>query len=68
MPARYFSKTFAINGDTTNQVLIAFIDTNPLIPEFYKNNDYGSNVVSQDSTAQKKWLEKTLANKSPNIK
>lgn len=68
MPARYFSKTFAINGDTTNQVLIAFIDTNPLIPDFYKNKDYGPNVVSQDSTAQKKWLEKTLANKSPNIK
>lgn len=68
MPARYFSKTFAINGDTTNQVLIAFIDTNPLIPDFYKNKDYGPNVVAQDSTAQKKWLEKTLANKSPNIK
>jgi tartrate-resistant acid phosphatase type 5 len=68
MPARYFSKTFAIDGDTTNQVLIAFIDTNPLIPEFYTNKDYGPNVVGQDSTAQKKWLEKTLANKSPNIK
>ncbi|PWK28915.1 calcineurin-like phosphoesterase family protein [Arcicella aurantiaca] len=68
MPARYFSKTFAIDGDTTNQVLIAFIDTNPLIPEFYTNKDYGPNVVTQDSTAQKKWLEKTLANKSPNIK
>jgi predicted MPP superfamily phosphohydrolase len=68
MPARYFSETFAINGDTTNQVLIAFIDTNPLIPDFYKNKTYGPNVVSQDSTAQKIWLEKTLANKSPNIK
>lgn len=68
MPARYFSKIFAIDGDTTNQVLIAFIDTNPLIPEFYANKDYGPNVISQDSTAQKKWLEKTLSNKSPNIK
>ena len=27
----------SINGDLNNQVLIAFIDTNPLIPEFYKN-------------------------------
>lgn len=68
MPSRYFSETFPINGDTTNQVLIAFIDTNPLIPEFYKNKVYGPNVVSQDSSAQKKWLEKTLSNKSPNIK
>jgi hypothetical protein len=68
MPARYFSKTFAIDGDTTNQVLIAFIDTNPLIPEFYSNKDYGPNVATQDSTAQKKWLEKTLSNKSTNIK
>ncbi|MDZ7898461.1 MAG: tartrate-resistant acid phosphatase type 5 family protein [Arcicella sp.] len=68
MPARYFSETFAIAGDTTNQVLIAFVDTNPLIPEFYKNKIYGPNVANQDSTAQKRWLEKTLSNKSPNIK
>lgn len=68
MPTRYFSETFAINGDTTNQVLVAFVDTNPLIPEFYKNKIYGPNVATQDSTAQKAWLEKTLSNPSPNIK
>jgi hypothetical protein len=68
MPARYYAKTFSINGDTTQQVLIAFIDTNPLIPDFYKNKDYGPNVVSQDSTAQKRWLENVLSNNSPNIK
>lgn len=68
MPARYYSKTFSINGDTTQQVLLLFIDTNPLIPEFYKNAEYGPNVKGQDSTKQKRWMEKLLSNKSPNIK
>lgn len=68
MPSRYYAKRFSINGDTTQQVLIAFIDTNPLIPDFYKNNTYGPNVKSQDSTKQKKWLAKLLSDKSPNIK
>ncbi|MDR6560100.1 MULTISPECIES: tartrate-resistant acid phosphatase type 5 family protein [unclassified Arcicella] len=67
MPARYYSKTFSINGDANQQVLIAFIDTNPLIPEFYKG-EYSNAVVSQDSTAQKVWLDKTLSNNSPSIK
>jgi predicted phosphodiesterase len=68
MPARYYSKKFSIGGDTTKQILIAFIDTNPFIPEFYSNADYGPNVKTQDSTKQKKWLEKVLSDKSPNIK
>jgi len=68
MPARYFSKKFPINGDLNSQVLIAFIDTNPLIPEFYKNAEYGPNVKGQDTTAQKRWLAKTLEDKDPSIK
>lgn len=68
MPSRYYSKKFPINGDTTQQVLIAFIDTNPLIAEFYRNAEYGPNVRSQDSTKQKNWLKKTLSDSSPNIK
>lgn len=68
MPARYFAKKFAINGDPENQVLLAFIDTNPLIPEFYKNAEYGTNVKNQDTTAQKNWLIQTLADKDPSIK
>ncbi|WP_207421120.1 purple acid phosphatase family protein [Desertivirga brevis] len=67
MPARYYSKKVPINGDTTKQVLFVFIDTNPLIPEFYKNSEYGPNVRSQDSTAQKQWMERVLSDKSPNI-
>lgn len=68
MPARYYSKTFDINGDPNQQVLIAFIDTNPLIPEFYKNDVYGKNVISQDTTAQKKWLIKTLTDAPKSVK
>lgn len=68
MPARYYSKTFDINGDPNQQVLIAFIDTNPLIPEFYKNEVYGKNVISQDTTAQKKWLVKTLTDAPKSVK
>ncbi len=68
MPARYYTKTIAINGDTTQQVLLVFIDTNPLIPEFYRNAEYGPNVKGQDTSKQKRWMEKLLSTKSPNIK
>ncbi|RYD69101.1 MAG: acid phosphatase, partial [Sphingobacteriales bacterium] len=68
MPARYYSKTFNINNDPTQQVLMLFIDTNPLIPEFYKNAEYGPNVKGQDTTAQKKWLAKTLSEADSSIK
>jgi len=68
MPARYYSKKFPINGDQSQQILIVFIDTNPLIPEFYNNSEYGPNVKGQDTTAQKKWLNKVLSDPSPDIK
>lgn len=68
MPARYYSKVFSINGDTTQQVLLVFIDTNPLIPEFYKNAEYGPHVKGQDTAKQKRWMEKLLSTTSPNIK
>ncbi|WP_269236135.1 purple acid phosphatase family protein [Flavobacterium flavigenum] len=68
MPARYYSKTFNINGDANQQVLIAFIDTNALIPEFYKNEQYSKNLTSKDSTAQKKWLIKTLTDVPKTVK
>ncbi|MBT2561671.1 metallophosphoesterase [Pedobacter sp. ISL-68] len=68
MPARYYAKKFPINGDLNNQVLIAFIDTNPLIPEFYKNSEYGPNVKGQDTTQQKRWLAKVLSDEDPSIR
>jgi tartrate-resistant acid phosphatase type 5 len=68
MPARYYAKKFFINNDSTKQLLIAFIDTNPLIPEFYSHRDYGPNVKGQDTTKQKEWLQKVLSDTSSNIK
>ncbi len=68
MPARYYSKTFSISGDTTQQVLMLFIDTNPLIPEFYNNPEYGPNVRGQDTLGQKQWMETLLGHASPNVK
>ncbi|WP_430898507.1 MULTISPECIES: metallophosphoesterase [unclassified Paraflavitalea] len=68
MESRYYSKLFPINDDTTQQVLMVFIDTNPLIAEFYKNKEYGPNVRTQDSTAQLKWIKKQLSISNTNIK
>jgi tartrate-resistant acid phosphatase type 5 len=68
MPARYYAKTFSINLDTTQQVLIAFIDTNPFIKEFYQNPEYGPNVRTQDTLAQKQWLDSLFSNASPSVK
>ena len=68
MPARYYSKLISIPGDTASKILILFIDTNPLIPEFYSNKEYGPNAKKADSTKQKKWIAKELSNTSPDIK
>lgn len=58
MPARYYSKLIAIPDDTASKILFIFIDTNPLIPEFYSNADYGPNVKKADSIKQKNGLQK----------
>ncbi len=46
--------------------LFVFIDTTPLIKGYYKGD--GHKVHDQDSTAQVKWVEQTLAKASPNVK
>lgn len=68
MPARYYSKLIPIPGDTASKVLFLFIDTNPLIPEFYVNAEYGPHVKTQDSSKQKKWIAKELSTTDPKIK
>ncbi len=67
MPARYYSKTFYINGDTTLGMLFVFLDTTPFLTEYY-NNGEKTHVQGQDTTGQREWLEKTLRDASPNIK
>lgn len=68
MPARYYSKKICINDDTTQQALFVFLDTSPLISQYYSSKDHKENVSSQDTAAQRKWLEATLNDPSPNIK
>lgn len=67
MPARYYSKKIAINDDTTQLALFVYIDTTPLLTEYYKSTDH-SEVKTQDTTQQRKWLENVLSDRSPNVK
>lgn len=67
MPARYYSKKMILNDDTTQLVLMVFIDTSPLIAEYYKSADH-ADVKAQDTALQRKWLESVLSDPSPNIK
>lgn len=60
MPARYYSKTFKLkNGE---KVLMLFIDTNPMIPEFYQNSEYGPHVSGQQPEKQLAWIDDLLKN------
>lgn len=68
MPARYYSKKFSIDGDSTKKLLLVCMDTNPFIDKYYSDEDHGKQVKTQDSSAQRKWLVKTLSDKDPNIR
>jgi 3',5'-cyclic AMP phosphodiesterase CpdA len=68
MPARYYYKKIAINDDSTQVVLLVFLDTTPLIGQYYSSADHSENVRSQDTAAQRKWLETVLGDRSPSIK
>lgn len=68
MPDRYFSKKFIIDDDTTQQVLIAFVDTNPFVSKYYDDDVYGPKVRPQDTTKQLQWLRTVLSDTSANIK
>jgi tartrate-resistant acid phosphatase type 5 len=59
MPARYYSKVIFIGDDSTQGVLLVFIDSTPFLSEYYENTDH--KVRGQDTAAQRIWLEKTLA-------
>ncbi len=61
MPSRYYSKEFKLRDGSGKSIKFAMIDTNPLIPEFYSNLEYGPNVSGQDTTAQKAWLVNELS-------
>ncbi|XVJ66288.1 MAG: acid phosphatase [Lacibacter sp.] len=68
LPARYYSKTFSIDDDTANQVLMIFIDTDPFVKKYYKEEVYKEEVSKQDTAAQKAWLKNVLQNRASTIK
>jgi len=68
MPARYYSKEVRLHGPDGGKMLMVFIDTNPMIPEFYSNSEYGPHVAGQQPDKQLEWLEKTLKEASPDVR
>ncbi|RZK79527.1 MAG: acid phosphatase, partial [Pedobacter sp.] len=68
MPDYYYSQILAIDDDTTQKVLFAYIDTNPFVQKYYDSESYKENVSRQDTLAQKQWLNKVLGNPDPNIR
>lgn len=59
MENHYYTKVTKVNDSIS--VLLVFLDTPPLIDEYYKKSDY-PDVVKQDSAQQIKWLNDVLAN------
>ncbi len=68
MPERYYSKKFMIDDDSTQKVLIVFTDTSPFVAQYYVSPDHAGNIKTQDTTAQKRWMEKVLSDPDPAIK
>lgn len=71
MPARYFTKTYAVDATTTLECF--YIDTTPLIREYYQLDDHENphirkHVMSQDVPAQYAWLNQVLAASKANWK
>ena len=65
MPARYYSFTRKISPDA--EALFVFLDTNPLDQASY-TAPYAQELMQQDSTAQKRWLEQVLAGAGPSVR
>ncbi|MDQ1142681.1 metallophosphoesterase [Pedobacter agri] len=66
MPSRYYSKEVSIKGG--GKVLMIYIDTCPLIPEFHQSEQYKSWVQDQHPEKQLKWLDETLKNAGSDVK
>lgn len=62
MPSRYFSIKKQIGKDSSKTAEIFFLDTNPFQKDYYTEEDYGRQVKTQDTAAQKAWLINGLKN------
>jgi tartrate-resistant acid phosphatase type 5 len=61
MPSRYYSKKFFINGDTSQGVLIAFIDTDPFEKKMRGNAPDSVKYPAGAFDAQLNWLQTVLS-------
>lgn len=67
MPATYYSKKIKLKND--EELLLVVMDTNPFIDAYYgKEDEMEKNVRSQDTAAQRQWLQKTLSDTSSSVK
>jgi 3',5'-cyclic AMP phosphodiesterase CpdA len=66
MPARYYTKLIFIDEDSTEGVLLVFIDTTPFLSESYNGDQ--RHVKGQDTAMQRIWLEKFLSETPANVK
>ncbi|NIR48674.1 acid phosphatase [candidate division KSB1 bacterium] len=58
LPKRYYSITQQV--DVSTQALFVFLDTSPFMKEYHGSFKYGA-VADQDTAAQRRWLDNTLA-------
>ncbi len=59
MPARYFSIRQVVDDSTTAEVF--FLDTNPFIREYHEEPGKYIGLAQQDTAAQRRWLDSSLA-------
>ena len=59
LPSRYYTKVFAV--DDTTQLQVWFLDTSPFIASYRAEPDKYGDVAAQDTAAQRRWLDSTLA-------
>lgn len=61
VPERYYARTFEVNEETKDSVMIIFIDSAPLIDKYHIESEKYPDAKEQDADAQVAWIEKTLA-------
>ncbi|TYP91512.1 calcineurin-like phosphoesterase family protein [Sphingobacterium allocomposti] len=66
MPARYYSKTFEINGN--EKMLLIVMDTNPYIESYHNSPEKYNGLAEQDTAKQTKWLVEQLKTDDPQVK
>ncbi|MFQ3576071.1 MAG: metallophosphoesterase, partial [Cytophagales bacterium] len=59
-PSRYY--TFAQKIDKNTKARFVFLDTNPFVEKYHKQNGKYGDLTQQDTIAQYRWLDSVLAN------